>query len=320
MTTYIENQPADSSSLASSPVRINLTALFEGDIQPFRVRAQPSPGMTVAIAGDNDRGYVNGNIPVDYAGGNSPTFTAPAGASEKQIDLLHVDRFGVEGITSGTPTTGTPSPPTYPGDKMVVAEIYLRQGMVSIKNTDDASNGYIYKVRSPLVNLGGSVPAGLVSPYAGVNPPTGWLLCDGTTGLNSVSDTSLVELYAAIGTTFGGAGASDFDLPDMRGNFPLGRDNMGPSSAPSSRNRVTESQADTVGSQGGSPTALIAHSHGHSHGQRVVDHTAMGNGGTQSSANPDDKTNGTTATDATSAGSGSSSMNPYMTFNYIIKK
>ncbi len=88
----------------------------------------------------------------------------------------------------------------------------------------------------------GIVPAGLILPYGGSSAPTGWLLCDGTTGKDSVVDTSLADLFAIIGTTFGGTGANDFDLPDMRGNLPLGKDNMGGSS----RDRVTDSQSNRV--------------------------------------------------------------------------
>lgn len=68
--------------------------------------------------------------------------------------------------------------------------------------------------------VGGSgvfLPAGAMVPFGGTSAPTGFLLCDGTTGLNSVANPEYAALYAAIGTNFGGTGATDFDLPDMRG-------------------------------------------------------------------------------------------------------
>lgn len=151
---FTKGEPLTSSALNSNPVRTNLDALFEGDIEPLRTRAQASPDMTVNVEGDNDRAYVIGNTPLDFAGGNSSVFTAPAGAGEKQIDILHIDKDGTLTITSGTPTTGVPSPPTFPGNELVVAEIFLRQGMTAVKNTDDATNGYIFKARTPLFNLG----------------------------------------------------------------------------------------------------------------------------------------------------------------------
>ena len=154
MSDMVKGEPQTDAPLASASVRTNLDALNESDVESLRVRAQTTPGMTVAVEDDNNRAYVDANTALDYAGGNSPSFTAPLNASEKQIDILTLDKDGVLAITSGTPTTGTPTPPTYPTDKMVLAEIFLRNGMASIKNTDDATNGYIFKARTPVFNLG----------------------------------------------------------------------------------------------------------------------------------------------------------------------
>jgi microcystin-dependent protein len=47
----------------------------------------------------------------------------------------------------------------------------------------------------------------------------GWLLCDGS----QVSRVTYATLFAEIGTTHGaGDGSTTFNLPDMRGRFPLG--------------------------------------------------------------------------------------------------
>lgn len=210
---YIAGQPVTVSALNSSPVRINLDALFAGDVQPLRVMAQTTPNMTVQVAGDNNRAYVQANTPLNYSGGNSPTFVAPSSAGEKRIDLLHIDKNGVLTITQGTATTGTPTAPAYPGDKMVLAEIYLRYGATVIKNSDDTTNGYIFKNRTPLFNLGAAgVPAGSIVTYGNAAPPTGFLLADGS----AVSRTTYADLFAIIGTTFGvGDGSTTFNLPNI---------------------------------------------------------------------------------------------------------
>ncbi len=313
MGAYTENEPEDASSLNSAPVRENLTALFEGDFQPLRVRAQTTPDMTLQVEDDNDRAYVSGNIPIDFTGGNSPSFTAPANANEKRIDLLTLNISGYLEILPGTSTTGTPSPPDYPSDKMVLAEIYQRYGMSGIKNIDDGTNGYIFKIRSPLFNLGGGTPVGAIMPYGGSTAPTGFLLCDGTTGLDSTSDTSLATLYAVIGTTFGGTGASDFDLPDMRGNFPLGKDNMGGSS----RNRVTSGSADSIGGQNGSENHTLTTAQIPAHTHTYTYKTSGVSGGSSGSV-----WSGASSQSTGSAGSGNAhnNMPPYMALNYIMKK
>ena len=65
----------------------------------------------------------------------------------------------------------------------------------------------------------GSVPPGTVTAFAGKTAPNGWLLCDG----QSYSISTYRDLYNAIGTTYGGYGQS-FQVPDLRGRFPVGKD------------------------------------------------------------------------------------------------
>lgn len=60
---------------------------------------------------------------------------------------------------------------------------------------------------------------GQVTAFAGSTAPNGWLLCDGS----AVSRTTYAKLFAVIGTTYGtGDGSTTFNVPDLRGRFPLG--------------------------------------------------------------------------------------------------
>ncbi len=158
----------------------------------------------------------------------------------------------------------------------------------------------------------GSSPSGSVSAYTGAAAPTGWLLCDGTTGKDSVADTTLAALYAVIGTTYGGTGADDFDLPDLRGRMIVMIDGAA--------GRITTETAESLNDSGGGSGKLVAHNHSHNHGQQIRNNGTAGNLGTQGSSIGDFETAGVTDTDATSAGSGTSSMNPFLTLNYIIAK
>ncbi|MET0393648.1 MAG: tail fiber protein [Chitinophagaceae bacterium] len=54
---------------------------------------------------------------------------------------------------------------------------------------------------------------GEIRAFAGPFVPAGWLLCDGS--LVSVTDYS--DLFAMIGTTYGGNGNTQFALPDLSG-------------------------------------------------------------------------------------------------------
>ncbi len=163
-----------------------------------------------------------------------------------------------------------------------------------------------------------AVPSGIMSIYAGDTAPAGWLMCNGTTGLDSVTDTTLAGLFAVIGTVYGGTGAADFALPDMRGNFPLGADNMDDGGGGTSRDRVTDTEADTVSDEAGSQTHVLDETEMpiHSHTYSAVA-SAPNNLGASGSYFGDDTSRSTSTSGSDAA---HQNMPPYMALNYIIKK
>jgi microcystin-dependent protein len=104
-----------------------------------------------------------------------------------------------------------------------------------------------------------TVPVGVVSPYAGVSAPTGWLYCYG----QAVSRTTYALLFAALSTTYGtGDGSTTFNLPDMRGRAAAGKDNMGGVSANRLSAVAGSVNGDVLGSTGGLETqAVPSHTH-----------------------------------------------------------
>lgn len=78
------------------------------------------------------------------------------------------------------------------------------------------------------VLVGSVIPPGTIAPFGGENVPEGWLVCDGTT----VSRTTYSALFEAVGTVHGeGDGVNTFHLPDYRGRFIRGADDMGTGAA-----------------------------------------------------------------------------------------
>ena len=56
---------------------------------------------------------------------------------------------------------------------------------------------------------GDTLPIGSMLPYGNVNPPAGWLVCDGS----AVSRTTYADLFSVIGTNYGeGDGTTTFNL------------------------------------------------------------------------------------------------------------
>ena len=95
------------------------------------------------------------------------------------------------------------------------------------------------------------LPTGGLVPFAGASAPTGYLLCDGT----SVSTTTYADLFAVVGYTYGGSGAS-FLLPDLRGRTAVG---AGTGTGLTARTRGANLGAETVAL---AATDVPAHGHG----------------------------------------------------------
>ncbi len=65
---------------------------------------------------------------------------------------------------------------------------------------------------------GTTTPPGVIEMYGGPTAPDGYLMCDGS----SISRSDYPALFAAIGTVYGAADASHFNVPNMQGVVPRG--------------------------------------------------------------------------------------------------
>lgn len=95
-------------------------------------------------------------------------------------------------------------------------------------------------------------PAGIIKAFAGTSAPRGHVFCDGVS--YSKTDPLYAPLYAVIGGTYGET-ETTFQVPDLRGRFPLGVSGSGTGS--------------TLGGIGGS----LDHNH-----SLPAHHHAMGSG------------------------------------------
>ncbi len=68
--------------------------------------------------------------------------------------------------------------------------------------------------------VSGGIVTGTITAYAGTTAPTGYLLCDGS----AINRVTYANLFTVCSTTYGiGDGATTFNIPDLRGNVPVGR-------------------------------------------------------------------------------------------------
>lgn len=155
-------------------------------------------------------------------------------------------------ITNKTPATDSSTLTTAFPDSLIV---YQSSSQSLVKMTKNTFFNHV-----PLV------PIGSIFPFAGpaAKVPAGYLLCDGS----EVLQQTYSALYQIIGYTYSSGspsnllGAATFKLPDLRGRFPLGADNMNnnitvPSSGNANNlistvsaaaNRVPDTTADNIGS------------------------------------------------------------------------
>lgn len=161
----------------------------------------------------------------------------------------------------------------------------------------------------------GAVPPGTVTAFAGKTAPNGWLMCDG----QSYSISTYRDLYNAIGTTYGGYGQS-FQVPDLRGRFPVGKD--------------TGTFA-TLGGKGGEEkhTLTVSEMPAHQHsgndrawhdkqkrnGQQWFVGLTHDRGSWMSNAANDGLTNQDTETGTTGGNQPHNNLPPYISLNFIIK-
>lgn len=113
------------------------------------------------------------------------------------------------------------------------------------------------------------VPAGVYLPFAGPNLPAGrFLWCDGASYLRA----DYPALFTAIGTLYGAADGTHFNVPTMLGLILVGRD-------------PGQTEFDTLGETGGAKTHTLTEAQipSHNHTQNSHNHTQNSHGHTQNS-------------------------------------
>lgn len=225
--------------------------------------------------------------------GNAGTATSLVQATTfSLVGDISAPSFSFNGISGGlTKTFNTSISPTFITSKQDVKDLALPQKPYSL--SDDyvlvyrpSNSGLVKASRDMFVgDLG--LPIGAIVPYAGTTIPLGFLLCDGSELFISQYPT----LYQYIGTTYNGTaplnGVNTFRLPDLRGRFALGRDNMdnglqistvsgNVDAGGGNADRVPGVDADTIGGNGGNVEYTLAVSSLPNH-----EHNMVGSSGQQ---------------------------------------
>lgn len=161
--------------------------------------------------------------------------------------------------------------------------------------------------------MGVEAPTGMISAWGGAVAPTCWLLCDGASYLR----TAWPALFAVIGTAYGSADPSHFNVPDLRGRSPLGVSPGLPAPRPTARVR---------GAVGGEEEHVLTlpESAAHDHGGLTGYQIRQGVGGVQEIVWMESAMNSAAPGHAhtiASAGGGLAhgTMHPFQVVEFIIK-
>ena len=184
-------------------------------------------GMSVKIANSNDgTQWMFGDVTAYNSGTGSLT-----------VNVTHTNGSGT--IATWTVTMSGPEGPMHvwfgpEPDSPVAYDLWIdASGNISQRNS--ANNAWVTAltgmgvtpaaqsilddttIAAICATLQSTYP-GEIKMYGGSAAPTGWLLCDGA----SYVRTDYAALFAVIGTSFGSADATHFNVPDMRGRVPVG--------------------------------------------------------------------------------------------------
>ena len=315
---------------------------FAGDITAQSVL--PSQNLTYNIGSTTNRYntvYANqiqaGSVVTSSITGNATSATsadklAQATTFRLAGDVTAVD-VSFDGQTGGTTKTFTTSiNNSFIGNQTLTTTSNV--GDEIIINRTSGSTGIYKTTVGAITNAIPTPPVASMMPYAGATAPTDWLFCDGAELQRSVYN----QLFQTIGTQYGTPSSSaTFKLPDMRGRFPLGKDNMSnPGLGQGSADRVTSPVADGLGLGAGNETKTIAKENlpNHEHDLKADNGDQFFAGRNIAGASTDSEVTTTSGPDLSNAngaqqlpnsggidgtiGQAMDVMNPYLTLNYII--
>ena len=176
--------------------------------------------------------------------GSSVAFTTTGGTTPVAGAITNIIATGSIATTS-MPVGIVGSLTVNPGGTFnTVLDDEVISGKTELADSSDSDFFLVYRsTASPalrkiskavLFSTAGTVPTGSIMPFAGDTAPAGYLLCDGS----EQSQGQYPELFTILGTKYGSGiynaisnptgleGYQTFRIPDLRGRFALGKDDM----------------------------------------------------------------------------------------------
>lgn len=231
-------------SLASTSA-FSMTGDIASNVIPFN-GAEPVPPRAISLVARSALGYatVTTSIAHGYVSGyivevnctTNATFNTTLGGQVITVTSLTSFTYENTGLTI-TPTVGSGTITVRPGGTFqTVLSDEVISSKTEISSTLDSDFFLVYRAtatpalrkisKATLFSTAGTVPTGSIFPYAGDVLPAGYLFCDGS----EQSKAAYPALWSVLGYKYKASGLlvgfETFALPDLRGRFALGRDDM----------------------------------------------------------------------------------------------
>ena len=300
------------------------------------------------VYGKNFYGTFNGTLNGSIVGSIVASKLASPTTFSLTGDITSNNIFFDGQTTNGSATFTTTVSPNFISSKPATTDTKISDLFLMYRAGSGVNSGLTKITKQQFLSNVPTMPIGSVLPYAGVTAPAGYLLCDGS----EVNISDYTALYNIIQYTYKAAtsllGLGTFAIPDLRGRFPLGRDNMDNGTTVVSKasptihidagggaaSRVTDTSATVVGGNSGTQSVVVDTSNlpDHKHNLKSVsgaqyyvsglpgakvDLTADKNLGMPSSSTGYGLRDSGSVI-STAIGQPLLMMNPYQTLNYII--
>ncbi|MEM6320854.1 MAG: tail fiber protein, partial [Bacteroidota bacterium] len=284
LDTDTDNQTIDKLNLNGTTLEISLEDDDEND-QTVDLAALNTDNQTI------DKLNLNGTtLEISLENDGADDLTVDLANLDTDTDKQTIDKLNLNGTTLEISLENDGE-----GDQTV--------DLASI-NTDDQSlslNGKVLNIDGgtgvDLTNL--LLPVGTIQMWPTETPPSGWLICDGSSFSAST--------YSELNTVLGGN-----TLPDFRGRFPLGQYSNGDSANLSGLTRRNIGDKDGAETHTLSINEMPSHSHSITYGER-----SKGGGG--NNVTDLDLTGKTETTSSVGGGQAHNNMPPFYMINFIIK-
>jgi microcystin-dependent protein len=240
-------------SVSGSASRLATTSAFSlrGDVSsnviPFN-GSQPVPTRTIATIARNAAGivtvttttnhdYITGYVATVNCTSNNTFNVTGAPITVTGLTTFTYSQSGL-GLPTINPTAAAGSVTINPGGTFITI---LNESVIADKtelsNSLDSDTFLVYRAsetpplrkinKATLLSNVSTVPIGSILPFAGDIPPLGYLFCDGS----EQSKNRYPRLFSVLGFKYKPQSQLlnpefNFALPDLRGRFALGRENM----------------------------------------------------------------------------------------------